>query len=71
MFFTGAGIQRGQVIGQSDRDGAYPVTRGYGPADLAASIYASIGVDPDDRVRDFQGRPVGILDHGAAIERLF
>jgi len=71
VFFTGAGVQRGQVIGHSDRDGAYPVTRGYGPADLAASIYASIGVDPNDRVRDFQGRPVGILDHGSAIERLF
>lgn len=71
VFFTGAGIRRGQAIGESDRDAAYPVTRGYGPADLAASIYASIGINPDDRVMDLQGRPVGILDHGNAIESLF
>lgn len=71
VFFTGAGVRRGQIIGQSDRDAAYPVTRGYGPSDLAASIYASIGIDPNDRIRDFQGRPAAILDHGSAIEQLF
>ncbi len=71
VFFTGAGIRRGQVIGQSDEHAAYPVTRGYNPADLAASIYAAMGIDPDDRVRDFQDRPVAILDHGQAIQELF
>ena len=71
VFFTGGGVQRGQVIGRSDDQAAYPVTRGYGPADLAASIYAGIGIDPNDRVRDLQGRPAPILDHGHCIEDLF
>lgn len=70
VFFTGAGTRVGQVIGKSDDQGAYPVTRGYGPADLAASIYGSIGIDPEDRVYDFQNRPVPILDHGRQIQAL-
>lgn len=71
VFFTGAGTVRGQIIGQSDKHAAYPTTRGYGPADIAASIYAAIGVDSDDRVYDRQNRPVPILDHGQPIEGLF
>jgi len=71
VFFTGGGTRVGQVIGQSDAQAAYPVTRGYGPADLAASIYRAMGISPDDRVYDLQGRPVGILDHGDAIDELF
>ena len=71
LFFAGAGAVRGQVIGQTDKHAAYPLTRGYGPADIAASIYAAIGIDPDDRVYDRQGRPVPILDHGHAIEGLY
>jgi hypothetical protein len=71
VFFTGAGVQRGQVIGQTDKDAAYPITRPWGPADIAASVYAGLGIDPNDRVQDIQGRPVPILDHGQVIEGLF
>ncbi len=67
MFFAGGGVQRGQVIGASDRQAAYPVTEGYGPADIAATIYAAIGIDPDARIDDREGRPHPVLDHGAAI----
>lgn len=70
VFFTGAGTQVGQVIGASDGHAAYPTTRSYGPADLAASIYAAMGIDPESRVRDIQNRPVPILDHGSRIEGL-
>lgn len=71
VFFTGAGTQTGQVIGASDQHAAYPTTRSYGPADLAASIYAAMGIDPDSRVLDLQNRPVPVLDHGACIDGLF
>ena len=70
VFFTGAGTQVGQVIGASDDHAAYPTTRSYGPADIAASIYAAMGIDPESRVRDIQNRPVPILDHGSCIEGL-
>ena len=70
VFFTGAGTRTGQVIGQSDKQAGYPVTRGYSPADLAATIYSSIGIDTETRIPDRQNRPVGVLDHGHPIEAI-
>ena len=40
--FAGAGVVGGQVIGKSDRLGAYPVSRSFGPPDLAATIYSAL-----------------------------
>lgn len=67
IFFAGAGIKTGQVVGQSDAQAAFPVTRGYGPADVAATIYNVLGIDPDMRVMSQSGRPMPVLDHGDAI----
>ena len=41
--FAGAGVVGGQLIGKSDRLGAHPVSRSYGPPDLAATIYPRSG----------------------------
>jgi hypothetical protein len=67
MFFAGAGIKLGQVVGVTDPHAAYPLTRPIGPADISATIYHSLGIDPDHRIRDLQNRPVSVLDHGEAI----
>ena len=67
MFFAGAGIQAGQVVGVTDPHAAYPLTRPIGPADVAATIYHCLGIDPGRRLRDVQNRPVQVLDHGQAI----
>ena len=56
--FAGAGVVGGQVIGKSDRLGAYPVSRSFGPPDLAATIYHALGVDPATELRDRLGRPL-------------
>ena len=37
--FAGGGVVGGQVIGKSDRLGAYPVSPTFGPPDLAATVY--------------------------------
>ncbi|MGH7129049.1 MAG: DUF1501 domain-containing protein, partial [Planctomycetaceae bacterium] len=71
VFFAGGGVQGGQVLGESDKQGAYPITRGYSPADLAATIYTALGISPDTRIRDPQNRPHPLLDHGEAIAELF
>jgi Protein of unknown function (DUF1501) len=55
---AGAGVQGGQTIGRSDKIGAYPASRPYTPADLAATIYQSLGIDPATEVRDRLNRPV-------------
>jgi hypothetical protein len=55
--FAGAGVVGGQVIGKSDRLGAYPVSRSFGPPDLAATVYHALGIDPATELRDRLGRP--------------
>jgi hypothetical protein len=55
--FAGAGVRGGQVIGSSDAQAAYPVTRGWYPADLGATIYSALGIDPGSTIVDRQGRP--------------
>jgi hypothetical protein len=68
--FAGAGVRGGQVIGKSDKIGAYPVTTPYSPDDIGATVYQVLGVDPASEVRDRQDRPVQ-LNRGRAIEALF
>ena len=58
--FAGAGVAGGQLIGKSDRLGAYPVSRSYGPPDLAATIYDALGVDSSTDLRDRLGRPLRV-----------
>gem|GEM_PF-3044389 len=47
----------GQVVGKSDRLGAYAVSKTFGPADLAATVYHALGVDPATELHDRLGRP--------------
>jgi hypothetical protein len=68
--FAGAGVRGGQVIGRSDRIGAFPATTPYSPDDLGATVYDVLGVDPASEVRDRQGRPVR-LNRGEVIAPLF
>ena len=68
--FAGGGVQGGQVIGQSDRIGAYPASRPYTPADLAATGYQSLGIDPATELRDRLNRPIRLCP-GEPIAPLF
>ena len=56
--FAGGGVVGGQLIGKSDRMGAYPLSRTFGPPDLAATVYNALGVDPATELRDRLGRPL-------------
>jgi uncharacterized protein (DUF1501 family) len=68
--FAGAGVRGGQVIGKSDKIGAYPATAPYSPDDVGATVYHVLGVDPASEVRDRQDRPVQ-LNRGQVMEALF
>jgi hypothetical protein len=68
--FAGAGVRGGQVIGKSDKNGAYPSTTPYSPDDIGATVYSVLGVDPHTEVRDRLGRPVQ-LNRGRIIQPLF
>jgi hypothetical protein len=68
--FAGAGVRGGQVIGKSDKIGAYPITTPYSPDDVGATVYSLLGIDPGSEVRDRIGRPVR-LNQGQVIQALF
>ncbi|HVX09776.1 MAG TPA: DUF1501 domain-containing protein [Pirellulales bacterium] len=67
IFFAGAGVRAGQVIGATDKQGAFPLTRGFSPGDVAATIYRAIGIDPTTRLFDLQRRPHFVLPEGEPI----
>lgn len=67
IFFAGGGTRVGQVVGATDRHGAKPTTRPYSPADVAATIYSVLGIDPQAMVHDILDRPRPVLDHGMPI----
>ncbi len=68
--FAGAGVRGGQVIGKSDKVGAYPATTPFTPDDIGATVYRTLGVNPAVEVRDRQNRPVR-LNRGEVMNCLF
>lgn len=68
--FAGAGVRGGQVIGKSDRIGAYPTTPPYTPDDLGATVYHALGIDPATEFADRQGQRVQ-LNRGTVMDVLF
>jgi hypothetical protein len=57
MALAGAGIRGGQVIGASDKNGAYPATDPIQGGDLTATIFHLLGIDPGGMFRDKADRP--------------
>jgi hypothetical protein len=50
-------VTGGQVIGASDRNGAYPTSDLQTPENLAATIYDALGIPHDAEWHDTLGRP--------------
>lgn len=71
MLFAGAGVKPGQVIGATDREGAYVTQKPFAPADVSYTILASLGINPRKQIFTPDGRPVEILDTGSVMEELF
>lgn len=67
---AGAGIQGGTVYGSSDQSAAWPVDGPVRPADICASIYDCLGIDPDTLIHDQLGRPHKIAQGGEPIRRI-
>lgn len=71
IFFAGGGVRGGQVIGATDNHAAAPLTRPVTPADVAATMYAGLGINPRGVVEDILQRPRLILEQGRPIAELF
>jgi hypothetical protein len=70
MWFAGAGIRGGSVVGESDGQAAYVKDRPVSPADVCATIYECLGIDPDMTVQERGGRPIGVAQGGRAIREV-
>ncbi|MCO6459373.1 MAG: DUF1501 domain-containing protein [Pirellulaceae bacterium] len=62
--FAGGGVQGGRVVGASDPIGAVPAERPVEPADVAATIFHSLGFDLETRLPGPAGRPFPLVDYG-------
>jgi len=59
VVLAGGGIRGGQVVGESDRIGAYPRLRPVTPADIHATVFAALGYAPDSvSYQTVDGRPM-------------
>jgi hypothetical protein len=71
LLFAGAGVREGQVLGATDKQGAYVTRRPVAPADVACTVFEALGIDPHKQLLTPDGRPVEILDKGETVKELF
>jgi hypothetical protein len=67
IFFAGGGVKGGQVIGATDKSAALPTAAPVTPYDVAATIYAALGIDAATVLHDRQGRAIPLLPDGKVI----
>ena len=70
VMFAGAGIRGGSVHGVSDEQAAYVKDDPVSPADICATIYQCLGIDPDLQIPDASGQPVRISMGGRVIQEI-
>jgi hypothetical protein len=70
VVLAGAGIRGGTVCGASDSQAAYVKDRPVRPADICATIYQCLGIDPQTPVYDRAGRPVPIAQGGEPVREV-
>lgn len=63
VLLAGGGIQGGQVIGQTDKEGGRPVERPVHVQEVFATLYKTLGIDANTvKVDDLTGRPRYLVD---------
>lgn len=68
VMLAGAGIRGGTVFGASDEQAAWVKDRPVSHADICATIYSALGIDPHLLIHDKLGRPVPIGQYGQPID---
>jgi Protein of unknown function (DUF1501) len=66
----GGAIQGGQVYGSTSKDGTDVASDKCTVADLFATVYKGLGLDPATKIRDNLGRPLTIANEGTPLKGL-
>ena len=70
LLLAGGGLPGGVVIGRTDDRGDQPADRPVTPADLAATVFTLLGIDPSSRFLTPDSQPIRLVDGGEAIREL-
>jgi hypothetical protein len=70
IILAGGGVRGGIAYGASDKLGAYPDADAVTPADLAATLFWRLGLDPAREIVDLTGRPYKLAE-GQPIRAVF
>lgn len=64
---AGGGVQGGVIHGATNAQGTEPTDGPVGPADLGATIYTQLGIDPAERLMSGGDRPIDIIRDGHVV----
>jgi hypothetical protein len=67
---AGAGVKKGNIVGSSDRQGAFVRTRPVDPKDILRTVYHLLGVDADRTIPDRQSRPIPLVNGGQIVPEI-
>ena len=70
VLLAGGGLKGGQVTGSSDKTGESPHENPVTPADLAATLFTLLGLDPQLTLQTADGRPIHLSRDGKVIKEL-
>jgi hypothetical protein len=63
ILMGGGPIKGGRIVGESDELGYFPKSRPVTPAEVAATIFKGLGLDPHKDLPGPQGRPLPLADY--------
>ncbi|MFP6770436.1 MAG: DUF1501 domain-containing protein, partial [Planctomycetaceae bacterium] len=61
----------GITYGTSDKQAGYPIDKPVSPEQMAATIFHAMGIDPQTRIADRQGRPAALVHNADPLTDLF
>lgn len=70
ILLAGGGLPKGLALGRTDSRGEGPADRPITPADLAATVFTTLGIDLSRRFETPDGQPIRIVDKGEPIKEL-
>lgn len=70
MVAAGGGVRRGHLYGSSTANGGEPDRDAVTPADLAATVYHLLGLDPEQRLMAAGNRPVALVKDGRVLTEI-
>jgi uncharacterized protein (DUF1501 family) len=70
LLLAGGGVPGGLVLGRTDARGDSPTDRPVTPADLAATVYSALGINPSHQFSTPDGQPIRLVDGGEPLREL-